>query len=68
MKPVTATPGAARHVFPHLFIEAAPPRGQRDFDSPDLFLGKILGIRFFFFFLNSGYVSKWANGKGSELN
>ena len=50
MKPVTATPGAARHVFPHLFIEAAPPRGQRDFDSPDLFLGKILGIRFFFFF------------------
>ena len=49
MKPVTATPGAARHVFPHLFIEAAPPRGQRDFDSPDLFLGKILGIRFFFF-------------------
>lgn len=67
MKPVTATPGAARHVFPHLFIEAAPPRGQRDFDSSDLFLGKILGIRFFFF-SNSEYVSKWANGKGSEPN
>lgn len=51
IKPVTATPGATQHVFPHLFIDAAPTLQQRAFDSPNLFLGENPRDQFFFFFI-----------------